>query len=94
MRRIRRRLELAFALGPDAMQRHELSAPLLAHPNAVGKQLPPDARPTLLTLDLGVDRLDVGRQGIVTDPTTRLALIKRLSLAVAAGAVLQPFTQH
>jgi hypothetical protein len=51
---------LGFRL--DAMQRHELSNSILAHQNAVGKQLFPDARPTVLTLDLGVDRLYVGQQ--------------------------------
>ncbi len=61
MRRIRRRLELALGLGLDAMLRHEFSEPLLAHSNAVGQQLFPDAQPAILTLDLGVDCLDVGQ---------------------------------
>ena len=55
------------------------------------------ARPAVLTLDLGVDRLDVGQNGIVTDPTTRLALINRSSLGmlvVAAGADLKMLAQH
>jgi hypothetical protein len=97
MRRIRCRLELAFGLGPDIMQRHELSDRLLAHPNAVGQQQLSDVRPAILALDLRVDGLDVGRQGIVTDPTTRLALIKRTSramLVVAAGTYLRLFAQH
>ena len=97
MRRIRRRLELAFGLGPDTMQRHELSNSLLAHSNAIGQQLLPDARPAVLALDLRVDGLDVGQQGIVTDSTTRLALMERTSLAmlvVATGTDLQLFTQN
>ena len=97
MRRIRRRLELALGLGLDAMQRHELSDPLLTYPNAVCQQPLPHPRPTILTFDLGADRPDVGQQGIVTDPATQLAPMERTSLAmlvVPVGADLQLFAQE
>lgn len=82
MGRIRRRLELALGLGLDTMQCHELSDPLFAYQNAVCQQLLPHPRPAILTFDLGLDRLDVGQQSIVTDPATRLAPMERTSLAI------------
>ena len=81
----------------NAMLRHQLANPLLAHAHAACKQLLPHARPAVFALDLRVNRLDVCKQGIVAHAgSVRLvaAAAALLALMISAGADFQRFTQH
>src|SRR5258706_15804167 len=76
-----RDLEPALALGPDAMQLHELLHTVLAHTNAACEQLFPDAWPAVAAACFGVDGLDVHQQRVV-------AQMAALGIAGSANEVL------
>ena len=60
-----RDLEPALALGPDAVQLHELLHSVLAHSNAACEQFFPSAWPAVAASRLGVDGLDVHQQRVI-----------------------------
>jgi hypothetical protein len=94
--RVRRRDVLALVPCTNAMLRHQLANPLLAHAHATREQFLPHARPAIFAFDLRVNHLDVREQGIVAHAASvRFVLgAALLALMISAGADFQRFTQH
>lgn len=92
---VRGDLEAALALGPDAMQLHELAPPLFAHPGAPSQQLFPRARPAVAALGLRGDRLDMHQQRVVAEvaPLRRAGSLDDV-FVVAGHAGLQHEALH
>ena len=59
---------------PDAVPVHGLLHPLLAHTSAAAQQFLPHAWPAVLSLDLGMNRKDVGQQILIADSPTGFAV--------------------
>lgn len=65
-----RHLEATLALGPNAMQLHQLLDPLFAYPDTSGHQLSPRARPAIGAVGFGVDDFDMHQQCVVAAVAT------------------------
>jgi hypothetical protein len=72
--------------GSDAVLRHPLANPLLAHPHATSRQLLPHARPAVFAFDLSVNGSDVRQQSVVGQAASLL-----LSLLEFIGSARDSF---
>jgi len=80
-------LEAPLALGTNAVQLHEFLHSLLADSNSACEQLFPDAGPAIAAICLGVDRLDVHEQRVVTQMAAlRIAGLANEVFVIAAHA--------
>src|SRR6202008_1479411 len=91
-----RGLEASLGARLDAMQLHEPLNPVLAHANALRKQLFPHARPAVLAFGFGMDGANVDQQRVVADASARPVRINvaGLPVVITAGTDAQRLAGH